>query len=74
MQWHNSVIMISCGDDHGGVLLGTPSGGSDIVYWAVWIDIGKVICIVWVAIVTSPRMSCSANVVLVILQHYCMQV
>ena len=58
MQGDYTVIVIACCDDHRRILLAAFGGRLHIVYWAVGVDIGKVLSLIWVAIVTGPCMPC----------------
>ena len=58
MQRDHTVIMIACCDDHSRVLFAAVCGRLDIVYGAVRVDVGKVLCLIWVSIVTGPGMAC----------------
>lgn len=58
MQGDHTVIMIARCDDHSRVLFAATCGRLHIVYWAVRVDIGKVLNLIRVPIVAGPGMPC----------------
>lgn len=56
MQGDHTVIMVACCDDHGRILLAATCWRPDIVYGTVWVDVSKVLCLIWIPVVTGPCM------------------
>lgn len=58
MQGDHTVVVIACSDDHGRVLPAAACWRLHIVYRTVWVDVSKVLCLIWIPVVTRPCMPC----------------